>query len=332
MSFQPAQSRYVLPSFVERTSYGVKESNPYNKLFEERIIFLGVQIDDASANDVMAQLLVLESIGPGPRHPDVHQLAGWLVHLVDGDLRHDAVRAAGDQHGLPGAGRVGRGGAARRGHAGQAAGRAERADPASTSRPPRASTARCRTWRSRPRRSPGCASCWRRRWPSTAARRPEQVRQDIERDKILTAPRRPRSTGSSTRSSRAASSRPSAERSAQVVHAFRCTYRSSPEPTRGEAELVQHVRSCRVARDILPVGTCRRCPPCGCRELGHVMRPARTRAEGRRAGLVAGAGRSRRRPGECGLRVGADRAIGAGGGCCSARCTPAALRRGGVVR
>ena len=58
------QSRYVLPSFVERTSYGVKESNPYNKLFEERIIFLGVQIDDASANDVMAQLLVLESTDP----------------------------------------------------------------------------------------------------------------------------------------------------------------------------------------------------------------------------------------------------------------------------
>jgi ATP-dependent Clp protease protease subunit len=58
------QARYVLPSFVERTSYGVKESNPYNKLFEERIIFLGVQIDDASANDVMAQLLCLESADP----------------------------------------------------------------------------------------------------------------------------------------------------------------------------------------------------------------------------------------------------------------------------
>jgi ATP-dependent Clp protease protease subunit len=58
------QSRYVLPSFVERTSYGIKEMNPYNKLFEERIIFLGVQIDDASANDVMAQLLTLEAIEP----------------------------------------------------------------------------------------------------------------------------------------------------------------------------------------------------------------------------------------------------------------------------
>ena len=59
-----AESRYVLPSFVERTSYGVKEMNPYNKLFEERIIFLGVQIDDASANDVIAQLIALESLDP----------------------------------------------------------------------------------------------------------------------------------------------------------------------------------------------------------------------------------------------------------------------------
>ena len=57
-------NRYVLPSFVERTSYGIKESNPYNKMFEERIIFLGVQLDDASANDVMAQLLTLESADP----------------------------------------------------------------------------------------------------------------------------------------------------------------------------------------------------------------------------------------------------------------------------
>ena len=61
---QPTQDRYIIPSFVERTTYGVKEMNPYNKLFEERIIFLGVQIDDASANDVMAQLITLESIDP----------------------------------------------------------------------------------------------------------------------------------------------------------------------------------------------------------------------------------------------------------------------------
>ncbi|MBU6348065.1 MAG: ATP-dependent Clp protease proteolytic subunit [Actinomycetales bacterium] len=58
------QARYVLPSYIERTPQGMREYNPYNKLFEERIIFLGVQIDDASADDVMAQLLVLESLDP----------------------------------------------------------------------------------------------------------------------------------------------------------------------------------------------------------------------------------------------------------------------------
>lgn len=57
-------SRYILPSFEERTSYGFKRQDPYNKLFEDRIVFLGVQVDDASADDIMAQLLVLESQDP----------------------------------------------------------------------------------------------------------------------------------------------------------------------------------------------------------------------------------------------------------------------------
>jgi ATP-dependent Clp protease, protease subunit len=61
---QSAQARHVLPSFVERTSYGYQESNPYSKLFEGRIVFLGTQIDDAAANDVMAQLICLESTEP----------------------------------------------------------------------------------------------------------------------------------------------------------------------------------------------------------------------------------------------------------------------------
>ena len=58
------QARYVLPQFTERTGQGTKTWDPYSKLFEERIIFLGVQIDDSSADDVMAQLLCLESMDP----------------------------------------------------------------------------------------------------------------------------------------------------------------------------------------------------------------------------------------------------------------------------
>ncbi|MGK2854235.1 MAG: ATP-dependent Clp protease proteolytic subunit [Microbacteriaceae bacterium] len=57
-------SRYILPTFEERTAYGYKRQDPYAKLFEDRIVFLGVQVDDASADDVMAQLLVLESQEP----------------------------------------------------------------------------------------------------------------------------------------------------------------------------------------------------------------------------------------------------------------------------
>ena len=63
-SLQLPQSRYILPSFEERTAYGFKRQDPYAKLFEDRIIFLGVQVDDASADDIMAQLLVLESMDP----------------------------------------------------------------------------------------------------------------------------------------------------------------------------------------------------------------------------------------------------------------------------
>ena len=64
MPFGAPSSRYVLPQFEERTAYGFKRQDPSTKLFEDRIIFLGVQVDDASADDIMAQLLVLESQDP----------------------------------------------------------------------------------------------------------------------------------------------------------------------------------------------------------------------------------------------------------------------------
>jgi ATP-dependent Clp protease protease subunit len=62
MSHPQANGRYILPEFHEKTPGGFKTHNPYTKLFEERIIFLGAPIDDASADDVMAQLLCLEAL------------------------------------------------------------------------------------------------------------------------------------------------------------------------------------------------------------------------------------------------------------------------------
>ncbi|MFD8379864.1 ATP-dependent Clp protease proteolytic subunit [Streptomyces sp. NPDC059679] len=57
-------ARYVLPEFTERTSNGVRTMDPYSKLLSERIVFLGTQVDDTSANDVIAQLVHLEHAGP----------------------------------------------------------------------------------------------------------------------------------------------------------------------------------------------------------------------------------------------------------------------------
>lgn len=57
-------ARYVLPEFHERTSSGHKTMDPYSKLLEERIVFLGTRIDDTSANDLMAQFMYLEYQDP----------------------------------------------------------------------------------------------------------------------------------------------------------------------------------------------------------------------------------------------------------------------------
>ena len=55
---------YYIPQWEERTSYGFRRIDPYAKLFEDRIVFLGTPISDDIANAVMAQLLCLESMDP----------------------------------------------------------------------------------------------------------------------------------------------------------------------------------------------------------------------------------------------------------------------------
>ena len=58
------RAEYYIPQWEERTSYGVRRIDPFAKLFEDRIIFLGTSISDDIANAVMAQLLCLESMDP----------------------------------------------------------------------------------------------------------------------------------------------------------------------------------------------------------------------------------------------------------------------------
>ncbi|KOV89585.1 ATP-dependent Clp protease proteolytic subunit [Streptomyces sp. NRRL B-3648] len=57
-------ARRVLPEFGERTGNAVRTLDPYAKLFEDRIVFLGTPVDNAAASDVTAQLMYLEHAAP----------------------------------------------------------------------------------------------------------------------------------------------------------------------------------------------------------------------------------------------------------------------------
>ena len=55
---------YYIPQWEERTSYGFRRIDPFAKLFEDRIIYLGTPISDDVANAVIAQLMCLETMNP----------------------------------------------------------------------------------------------------------------------------------------------------------------------------------------------------------------------------------------------------------------------------
>ena len=54
----------LIPTVIEKTSYGERAYDIYSRLLKERIVFLGGPISDAVANTVIAQLLFLESQDP----------------------------------------------------------------------------------------------------------------------------------------------------------------------------------------------------------------------------------------------------------------------------
>jgi ATP-dependent Clp protease protease subunit len=54
----------LIPTVIERTSRGEREYDIYSRLLNDRIIFLGTQVNDQVANLIVAQLLHLESDDP----------------------------------------------------------------------------------------------------------------------------------------------------------------------------------------------------------------------------------------------------------------------------
>ena len=64
MKRETPHASYLIPTVIEKTTYGERAYDIYSRLLKERIIFLGGPIDDHTANIVIAQLLFLESEDP----------------------------------------------------------------------------------------------------------------------------------------------------------------------------------------------------------------------------------------------------------------------------
>jgi hypothetical protein len=220
----------------------MKRLDPYTKMFEDRIIFLGVQVDDASADDIIAQLIVLESQDPDRdilmyiNSPGGSFTAMTAIYDTMQYIRPDvqtfvigqaasaaavllAAGAPGKRFALPNARILIHQPALAGGDYG--------------GRPP--------TSRSRPTRCCGCAPGSRTPSPSTrAARRADRPRHRARQD-----PRRPRprSTASSTRCSLAQGARPSPSKTPTHRYAVR-----SPVSGRHTGDFVRMVAVVRRRR------------------------------------------------------------------------------------
>ena len=60
-----SQAQYLNPYILEERQLNVTQMDVFSRLMMDRIIFLGTQIDDYTANTLQAQLLYLDSVDPG---------------------------------------------------------------------------------------------------------------------------------------------------------------------------------------------------------------------------------------------------------------------------
>ena len=119
----------LVPMVVEQTARGERSFDIYSRLLNDRVVFLGGQVDEDTANLIVAQLVHLESDDPDK---DIHlyiNSPGRLDLRRPGDLRHDAVHPARRADDLLRDRDVDGLAAARRRRRGQADGAAQQPDP-----------------------------------------------------------------------------------------------------------------------------------------------------------------------------------------------------------
>lgn len=64
-SYMNLQSSYISPTIIEERQLNVAQMDVFSRLMMDRILFLGTQINDYTANVIQAQLLFLDSNDPG---------------------------------------------------------------------------------------------------------------------------------------------------------------------------------------------------------------------------------------------------------------------------
>ena len=75
-----SQAQYINPYILEERQLNVTQMDVFSRLMMERIIFLGTEIDDYTANTLQAQLLYLDSVDPGINSPGGSVTAGLGIY------------------------------------------------------------------------------------------------------------------------------------------------------------------------------------------------------------------------------------------------------------
>jgi ATP-dependent Clp protease protease subunit len=78
--FQSIHASYISPTIIEERQMNIAQMDVFSRLMMDRIIFLGVAIDDDVANIIQAQLLFLESSDPGKDIQIYFNSPGGSVH------------------------------------------------------------------------------------------------------------------------------------------------------------------------------------------------------------------------------------------------------------
>ena len=78
--FVSASNSYISPTIIEERQLNVASMDVFSRLMMDRIIFLGLPIDDYVANIIQAQLLYLDSADPGKDIQIYLNTPGGAVH------------------------------------------------------------------------------------------------------------------------------------------------------------------------------------------------------------------------------------------------------------